>query len=405
MPRKRDLRALFRRTIDSLDSSALVRDYLLGETLVGPVTVLALGKAAVPMAMGARQALGTAIMREVVVAPEIPGDATRWRVGDHPVPGPRSEQAAQALLEAATASQGCVLALISGGGSALAALPCEGLGLADKAALLQRIYAAGADIGELNVVRKHLSALKGGQLAAVASVSITTLVISDVVGDCLSTVASGPTCPDLSTFGQALRIVHSYWEEASGPALAVLEAGARGERPETPKAIRGGDRCVLLAGIDALVDCAMEEAKRAGHDSRRLRTMHGDVEEVADELLAATTRPGLWTGGGEPTIVLPSSPGVGGRAQHLALLLAKRIAGDPSIDVLVAGSDGNDGNSLAAGAVVDGDTWERVRATGTDPQAALESRDSASALASVDAQITTGPTGINHADLVLLWRR
>ncbi len=413
MPRKRSLLLdIFTETIESLEPSALVRDYLLGESLGEPVTVLALGKAAVAMAMGARRAWGNAIEQEVVVAPEISGDAPRWckmpaswMAGDHPVPGARSEQAGHALLDAAAGSRRKILALISGGGSALAALPCDGLGLGDKAALLQRIYAAGAGIEELNVVRKHLSALKGGQLAAAASVPITTLVISDVVGDCLSTVASGPTCPDSSTFAQALEIVHAYCGDAIGPAVAVLEAGAQGERPETPKARRPQDRCVLLAGIGALVERAVLVGKRAGHDPCHLPILHGDVEEVADSILQCAMGPGLWVGGGEPTIVLPSSPGVGGRAQHLALLLAERIAGDASIEVLVAGSDGIDGNSDAAGAVVDGTTWDRLRATGSNPVAALESRDSASALASVDAQIITGPTGINHADLVLVWRQ
>jgi hydroxypyruvate reductase len=357
------------------------------------------------MARAAREILGSLVVEECVVSPWLPEDAPEgWIQSTHPKLSEASERAARALLSTAASAKGQILALISGGGSALAALPAAGLSLRDKAELVEQVYAAGADIDDLNAVRKHLSAFKGGRLAEAASVPVITLLVSDVVGDDLSTVASGPTLPDPSTYADALRIVEErLGSEASGPALLHLQAGALGEHSETPKQARSGDRQVLLAGIGALAGEAQALAEGAGTSTHLISSqLEGDVDSVAQGLLDAATEKGLWIACGEATIELPADPGQGGRAQQLALRMAREIRARSDIQVLVAGSDGVDGNSEAAGALVDGDTWDRLIAMGIDPEESLQRCDAGTALAAAGAQITTGPTGVNHADLILI---
>jgi len=404
------LRTLFESAVSSYDPARLVQEHLAARPLLGQdFTVLALGKAAVPMLRGARAALGARIRSEVVVAPTIPTSApVGWFASSHPTPSHSSETAAHALLAEARAAVGPVLALLSGGGSALAELPPAGLSLQETTALVSDVYASGADIEELNTVRKHLSLFKGGQLAAASSRAVRTLVLSDVLGDCLSTVASGPTVPDSSTFSDALHIVEvRCGANALGPAVEHLRAGVAGLHPETPKETRAGDEAILLAGIRSFVEHTVEHAGSMGARAIENRGLfEGSVHDVAtmlsQQILSAAPGPAVWIWGGEATIALPAAPGLGGRAQHLALLLAERIADVPDVQILVAGSDGIDGNSQAAGALVDGATWRSIQNAGHQPRAALLACDTARVLAAVGAEIVTGPTGVNHADLVLV---
>ncbi len=401
------LRQLFAATLDALEPGPLVAKELLECPMEAEeIAVLALGKAAVPMARAALSSLAGRVSETLVVAPEVPSDMPgTWLASTHPRPSQRSVEAAQALLEAAARAKGEILVLLSGGGSALAALPAQGLSLKDKADLLEAVAAAGVPIDELNLVRKHLSAFKGGRLADAASVPITTLLLSDVVGDRLDTIASGPTLPDDSTFAQALDIVESNLAGASGPAVEYLRGGTRGEHAESPCQSRPGDRQKLLAGMGTLAARAEASARALGLAPRRLAApLEGRIDSVAEDILSWANAPGLWVACGEATLSLAADVGTGGRAQHLALLLASRIRGPEPVQVLVAGSDGIDGNSEAAGAIVDNTTYERLAALGVSPEDALGRCDSASALACVDAQIRTGPTGVNHGDLFLVYR-
>jgi glycerate-2-kinase len=308
-----------------------------------------------------------------------------------------------------------VLALISGGASAMATVPAPGLTLAELADTVARVMAGGADITAINAVRKHLSAIKGGQLAAASPVPVRTLIASDVVGDDPSAVGSGPTVPDPTTFDDACAAVtrHAGWDRIPQAARERLRAGQRGEVPETPRVARPGDRVTVVAGTGALLDAAIAAAAAGGADARVLdRGVTGDVSAVAGRLAAAVTeavrdanaggRPVCLAAGGEPTVALPERPGVGGRAHQLALLVARRIAGARGVAVLCAGSDGIDGTSAAAGAVAGGDTWRRVEAAGMDPAAAVTACDAATALGHAGAQVVTGRTGRNHADLMLV---
>jgi hydroxypyruvate reductase len=358
---------LFRETVRRLDPAALIEAELADAG--GSYELVAVGKAAVPMALGAARALGDRLTGGLVVAPEpaeLPA-GLRLMVGAHPVPDARSERAGRALL--ATAA-GCradrLLALVSGGASALAAVPAPGLTLAEKAARVAEVMAAGAPIGAINALRTRLSAIKGGRLAAACPVPVTTLVISDVVGDDLAVVGSGPTICD----------------------------------PPRP-----GDRARLVAGVGRLVDTAAEVAGERGLPvAVRDRAVTGDVAEVCAAVTGDLGR-GLALWGGEPTIALPPDPGVGGRAHQLALLCARAVAGRSDATVLVAGSDGIDGVTGAAGAVVDGATWAAVRAAGVDPERALARCDAGTALAAAGAQLVTGRTGVNHADLIAALRQ
>ncbi len=403
------LRELFAEALYRVAPAGPTRRAVEELDLAPEVVLLATGKAAVGMAAGAESALGERVVARVVVAPVLDEARDGYFEAAHPVPDERSEAAGRALLAAAAGARPGqeILALVSGGGSALSAVPAEGLTLADKAQAIARLEAAGAPIAYLNCVRRHLSALKGGRLALASPVRVTTLVLSDVIGDRLAEVASGPTVPDPTGFADACAVVEQWtrWQGIPPAVRAHLEAGARGERREgLQEGERPDDRARLLLGIDALVGAAVDAAL-----ARKLavqvvdQRIEGEVAEVARILAGrVASRDAVVIAGGEPTVVLPERPGVGGRAHQLALILARELRGSSAV-VLVAGSDGMDGNTGAAGAVVDGTTWDAISARGLDPAVYLAACDAGTALAAVGAQILTGPTGVNHCDLVLAW--
>lgn len=420
------LEQLFRDTVARLDPGPRVRRAILD--LPWPAeraVVVALGKAAATMFAGARAGLserGMHLVGAAVVAPgparERASDTFQVAVGSHPVPDNRSVRAAELLVHTVRSAspRDEIIALVSGGGSALAALPAPGLSLADKVRVTRALAERGAPIATVNTVRKHLSAIKGGQLAAAAPVPITTLVVSDVVGDELATVASGPTIADSTSFADASAAIESWlgWSSVPASVQAHMRAGVAGRIADTPSAQRPGDRALLLAGTDTLIDTALACARARGWQAQVVgRALTGDVVQVADRLLSSImklvdNRPSeavCLVAGGEPTLTLPDTYGRGGRAQHLALHLAGALAKaacNAPVQVLIAGSDGIDGNSDGAGAIVDGTTWARLKAVGVDPERALRECDSARALAAIDAQVVTGPTGVNHADLMIV---
>lgn len=396
------LSAVFLEAIRRQDPAGHVRSFLAAGDDFGPeVTLLALGKSAVLMAEAATEMLGPRIRDTVVVAPNIPaGKAAGWIRGSHPTPTIMSEVAGRALLRAAAQARGQVLTLVSGGGSALAAVPAEGVSLAAKVQLIDSVYAAGAPIRELNTLRKELSAIKGGRLAQASSVPVHSLYLSDVALDILDVIASGPTLPASSTACAALAVVQRYLgNSANGRAIDFLRA-AHPLKTSLPGRI--GDTHHLLAGVDALADSALAIITEGGLCGHRLARFTGPVDRVATELLQKISAPGVWVAGGEATIVLPAHPGRGGRAQQLALTLALQISGRDGVEILVGGSDGVDGNSAAAGAIVNGQSVEKLRRAGWDPAHALQECNAAPALAAIGAQINIGPTQVNHADLVLM---
>jgi glycerate 2-kinase len=407
--------AIWREALARLQAARLVSEALASEPLPpGPVRVLALGKAAGPMMEAALAALGPRARDALCVLPDgaSPPRGARSIAAGHPRPNAGSLAAGGEMLSWARAGGGApALVLLSGGGSALAFAPAEGLSPEVKIDAVAAVMRAGATIQRLNAVRKHLSALKGGRLGALlAPAEVRVLVLSDVPGDDLSTIASGPLAPDPTTYADAVRAVDDLGASIPPAARAHLEA--RGERDETPKP--GDPRLAavvhrLLAGPVHLARAAAEAARARGFAPEAdPAPLTGDVADVAARL-AAWARASAGRGrrllalGGEPTIVVP--PGAhapdGGRAQHLALLAAKALAGMPAA-VLAAGSDGRDGPTEQAGAVVDGATLAAARAAGVDVDAALAEARSGPACVALGVAIPRVETGTHLCDLVVV---
>jgi glycerate 2-kinase len=387
----------------------------LGTAPDRPVRVLALGKAGGAMMDAALRALGDRARDPLCVLPEgaaAPGVPTIH--AGHPRPTAGSLEAGRAILAWADRGAGAAaLVLLSGGGSALAVAPAPGVTAQEKSDSIASLMRAGLTIQQLNAVRKHLSRLKGGQLGArLAPSEVTVLVLSDVPGDDLSVIASGPLAPDPSTFATALEAVDASGAAVPPAVRARLEAGLRGEVAETPKpgdARLAAVRHRLLAGPVDLARAAAATARALGFEAELdPAPLTGDVAQVAARLGGwARAHAGrgrrLLALGGEPTIQIPPSARApdGGRAQHLALLCAPALAGLPAA-VLAAGSDGRDGPTEQAGAVVDGRSAADAEAAGIDLAAALLETRSGPAAVALGASIPRRETGTHLCDLVLV---
>ncbi len=333
----------------------------------------------------------------------------------HPVPDARGERAAGGLLALATSAgeRDLVLLLVSGGGSALTPAPASPVTLAEKQAVTRALLEAGATIGELNAVRKHLSRLKGGQLARTAApAAVLTLVLSDVIGDPLDVIASGPTAPDPTTFGRALDVLRERGVLAAAPATVRerLTAGARGAIAETPKPGDPLFRRVANAviGNNALIaTAAVERARALGYRPQLLtRELQGEARSVARqlvELARSLPPPACVIASGETTVTVRGR-GRGGRCQEFALAAALLVESEPGITVLAAGTDGTDGPTDAAGAIVDGSTVERARRAGLDARVALDDNDAYHVLRATGDLIVSGPTNTNLLDLYAVLR-
>jgi hydroxypyruvate reductase len=419
------------------DPEALVRGHLRrrGRTLSvggvpyrlghGRLVLVAAGKAAAAMARTAETVLGGHIHDAVAVTPAAAGSPlrrTRLMLAGHPVPDARGARAAEEVLALARGlgRDDLLLVLVSGGASALLPAPAAGVSLEDKAHVTGALMRAGATIQELNTVRKHLSRLKGGGLArAAAPARVVCLVLSDVVGDDLSTIASGPTVPDATTYADALEVLRrrGVYEDAAASVRRHLEAGLRGQVPETAKP---GDPvfarvATRVIGSNAVaVAVAEREARRLGLRARVLTTrLEGEAREAARVLLAVlrecveTGRPApppvCLLAGGETTVTV-RGPGRGGRNQEMAVAAVDPLGRFPAHAVLASlATDGVDGASDAAGGVVDQETAREAAALGlAAPAAFLAASDSTSFLGPVGGLIVTGPTGTNVADLTVL---
>ncbi len=389
------LLAMAMEAIAALDPCRLIADAIAADGR--EVVLVSLGKAAEPMAAGASQALGDRIVRRAMAGPA---------QGAHPIPDAKSVRAGRGLLEcAAHAQKGQrFVALVSGGGSSLAVAPADGLGLSDIQRAAAALLVKGASIDEFNIVRKHLSALKGGRLAvAAAPADVETWILSDVVSGDPAMVASGPTLADSSTFDQARDLAIRFGLE---PRIAsFLEAGCRGEHPETPSVLPG--KCHVVADNQALVKQAAGVAETRGYEVATIEApLVGSPETIAAVLSLQLGEVGdsiLIVGGGEATPTLPTSPGIGGRAQQLALMLCPILATRIGAAALVLGSDGADGPSDGAGALVSSLSAEGLTLAGIDIADSIARFDSQPALAAIGAQIARCPTSTNLADVVLVW--
>lgn len=399
-----EARALFDLAVAAADPAAAVRRGLAGGTVpAGRIRVVAVGKAARSMAGAALAVLEERVAGALVVtnaenAAPLAGAAVH--VASHPVPdagGLRAAEAVEAMLARAGAGD-VVLALISGGGSALLPAPVAGVTLEDKAEASRIMLGAGLDITEMNAVRQHLSRLKGGgMLRAAAPARVVALILSDVMGDDLRVIASGPTVAPIAPRAEvrAMLAARGLWDRMPGAVRAALERAA--DDMDLPEADN------RLIGSNALSVAAMV---RASGGAIWDGTLCGDVGEAADALVARMRAAGpdrvLAFCGGETTVTLRGT-GMGGRNQELALRVAAGMegAGRPWV-FLSGGTDGRDGPTEAAGGIVDAGTLERIAAAGGDWRALLANNDSNRALALADDLLITGGTGTNVADVQVI---
>jgi hydroxypyruvate reductase len=411
-----------RQTLSLKSHRLLVADHVYDLRRIRRVMVVGAGKAVVPMVRTVAGVLRGRLESAFVVTPSgtTVGVESKIEIAEagHPVPDRRGLQAAERILKIASSLEAddLLLVLLSGGASSLLPLPDEGLSLADKQRTTQLLLRSGATIAEINAVRKHLSAIKGGRLAAATRAQVLTLLLSDVRGDDLGVIGSGPTAPDRTTFLDAVRIVRRYglWEKLPTPVRVHLVEGLAGWRPETPKSRSPIFRRVqhVVVGNNRLAcEAAAEAARLAGYETILVEEYAtGEAErlgrwlgELGKNLAGRKTLPGpvCVVAGGELTVTVRGA-GQGGRAQEFALAAALAIQGVSGVWVVGVGTDGRDGPTDAAGAVVDGNTVARGKRKRVDAAKYLKRNDSYTFFKKIGGHIKTGPTGTNVNDLYIL---
>jgi hydroxypyruvate reductase len=383
-----------------------------------PCVVLAVGKASIAMAREALARLRR-VRRTLVTAPpdqgEGVGPGVRVMVCDHPFPTGRNVEAAMEVagLMSRIAPDETLLVLMSGGGSAHLTLPAGDLTVQEIAAITKALQWAGATIAELNCVRKHCELLKGGRLAArCAAGRVMAFILSDVLGDRLDVIASGPTAPDPTTYEQALHVLERFDLLERAPAVtAHLRRGAAGEFGDTPKE---SDRVfqrvtnTIIASNRVVVDAVAEAAREIGFEIAGVEHgVEGEAAEVGRRIaarLGGMTPGSCWIVGGETTVNVGAGRGVGGPSQELALSAAAELDGVPGACILTFSTDGRDGPTEAAGGLVTGETCARARGLGLDVQGALEEHDSFGLLGRIEALVRVAPTGTNLNHVAVLMR-
>ena len=387
------------------------------------ILVAGAGKAGAPMARALEDLLGDRIADGVIVVKEghgLPLAHVRIHEASHPVPDERGIKGAEEILSLVkdAGERDLVLCLISGGGSALLVAPAEGVTLEDKQEVTRLLLACGADIHEINTIRKHLSRAKGGGLARFAyPATVVSLILSDVVGDDLNVIASGPAVPDTTTFDDTRRVLEKYdiRDQVPSSVQKRIGQGLKGDIEDTPKA---GD-AVFERCFSELVGTNLQALKAAGSKAEELgyqtlilsSTVEGEAREVAKVLTAIAREiqgsgnplspPACILCGGETTVTIKGE-GKGGRNQEFALASAMLIDGMPDVVVLAGGTDGNDGPTDAAGAIADGSTLERARVQGLDPLDYLRRNDSYHFFQPLDGLVITGPTRTNVMDVYMV---
>jgi hydroxypyruvate reductase len=408
-PHAGKIRAILSAALEAADPTSAIRAELTQHidwiTSARRVFLLSVGKAALRMAEAALPFLTDHLAGGLVVTKH----ASRVTTGllpiyeaDHPIPGARSLQAGQRVVELVShlKADDLLVCLFSGGASALMTAPVDGISLADLQSLTATMLKSGASIDELNALRRRVDKLKGGGLAQLAAPAcVLSLILSDVVGDRLEVIASGPTAPDPTKNTEIEAILSRYSLEKRFP---VLSWGGMASRQNFDHVQN------LLVGSNSLsLQAAQKQAERAGFRVRVLTTsLQGEARLVGRNLaqtLRAETSPTCLLAGGETTVTV-TGDGKGGRNQELALAAALELDGLRDVMLISFATDGDDGTTGAAGAVVTGDTLTRARALGLNAQDFLHRNDSFSFFSALDDLIVTGPTGTNVNDLVLMFR-
>ena len=392
------------------------------------ILLVGAGKATARMALAIEDAIGERITEGLIIVKKghtTPLRAVKQIEAGHPLPDEAGVQGTQRILELVRRAdeKTLVICLLSGGGSSLLVAPLPGVTLEDKQMTTELLLRAGATIDELNTVRKHLSAVKGGRLAQIAHpATVVTMILSDVIGDRLDVIASGPTAPDSSTFSDASQVIERYRLKTAIPSqvASFLERGMAGQEPET---VKSGDACFLrtrnvIVGSSAqALAAAREKAAALGWRPEVVTAeLQGEARDAArllarkalqawDELKPGERRCLLY--GGETTVTVMGN-GKGGRNQELALAFAVEIAGVNGITLLSAGTDGTDGPTDAAGAVVDGSMAAEAQKQGIHPETYLGNNDSYTFFQRLDSHtrekhhVMTGPTGTNVMDIQII---
>ena len=402
---REDAKRIWQAAISAVQPDSAVRRALENASLTGNIHLVAIGKAAWSMANAAFEALGEAIIDGVVITKY---DHSRGQIGNlqifeagHPVPDENSYRATRAAMELVRplGKDDTVLFLVSGGGSAL--FECPLIPEDEMADVTKQLLASGADIVEMNTIRKRLSGVKGGRFAELASpAKVFAIVLSDIIGDPLDMIASGPAYPDSSTCEDAMRIAEKYGLRLSDSARALLQK-------ETPKTLSNVET-QITGSVRELCAAAEREATRLGYSCRLLTDCLCCQAREAGSFLASIAKTHAGTekslaflAGGE-TVVKLTGTGLGGRNQELALAAAPGISGLKDTAVFSVGSDGTDGPTDAAGGMVDGETEGKLRALGLRTADVLQDNDSYHALEKVGGLIVTGATGTNVNDLAMV---
>lgn len=401
---RRAMLAAYAAGVEAVEGERATAAWLESHASSQPVSVIALGKASGAMARGAQKVLGGRLVGGLVVTKAGHADVdglsdALWQVVEaaHPVPDARSLAAGRVVAEfiAVTPRDREVLVLVSGGASALVELPVDGVTLEQLGRANAWLLANGVPIGQMNAVRRRLSRLKGGGLARMlAPRAVTGLLISDVAGDDPAVIGSGPLTPptDDSLPGDL-----PDWLQALVTGVSAVDTTVPDPSPMVE----------VVACLDDALRAAEQTLREAGIAVRRHAThFDDDVETVAREIekVSGERRGEIQLWGGEVTLVLPSQPGRGGRNQHLALCLAQSIAGPSPAVAMSAGTDGTDGPTGDAGALVDQQTIERGQVEGLAADDYLRRADAGRFLEQTGDLITTGPTGTNVTDIIMAWR-
>ncbi len=387
------------------------------------IFVTGAGKATAPMAAAIEDILGKNITHGIInvkYGHTANLNSIRLIEAGHPVPDKNGMKGADEILNLAAGAKklDLVLCLISGGGSALLVLPAEGITLKDKQDTIKILLSCGATIHEINTIRKHISKIKGGRLASAAyPAGMVSLILSDVVGDDLDVIASGPSTPDPSTFEESMKIFKKYKITKNIPKAVVshMRKGASGKVPETPKEgnriFRNTYNLVIAGNIEAIT-AARQESNKMGYKTLVLSSMiEGETRDVA-KVHTAIAKEILKTGnpipppacilsGGETTVNITGS-GLGGRNQEFVLAAAIDIAERKNIVVLSGGTDGGDGPTDAAGAMADTNTFKRAESMGLNPLKFLLNNDSYHFFKQLEDLLITGPTNTNVMDLRII---
>ncbi|NLK72435.1 MAG: glycerate kinase [Clostridiales bacterium] len=407
---REDAYKIIRMSINEVLPEKAVQKALENKSFTGSVIVIAIGKAAWNMANAAKESLGSKIVKGLVVTKyehsRGPIEGFEIIEAGHPIPDENSVIGAARALEMVKglSSGDEVIFLISGGGSSIFEKPAHGITLEDIMDITNQLLSSGADIVEINTIRKHLSDVKGGRFAEQClPAKVFSIVLSDVIGDRLDSIASGPAYPDSSTSVEALEIINKYKLKVKPNVIDTIKI-------ETPKEITN-TTTVITGSVTALCEAALKNAEILGYEVNLLTTTLDCEAKEAGKFLAAIAReanrnpkqkkPCAWIAGGE-TVVKIIGSGKGGRNQELALAAAIGIDGWKNTVIFSVGSDGTDGPTDAAGGMVDGETVRRIKSKNASPYQLLENNDSYHALSLSGDLIKTGSTGTNVNDLMMI---